>query len=77
MSGGQLVLEQTFQMLGGTLVLDGKTVPIDGGRLSGERIAFTAGDAEYTGTVRGNEMQGEFKSPRGTGPWKAVRSVSR
>jgi len=64
-------------MLGGTLVVDGKSMPIEDGRLSGERIAFAAGGAEYTGRVRGNEMQGEFKSARGAGTWRAVRSVSR
>jgi len=75
--GGQLVLTQTFQMIGGTLVVDNKTMPINSGRLSGDRITFTAGDVEYTGWVRGNEMQGEFKSARGTGSWGAVRATSR
>lgn len=75
--GGQLVLAQSFQTIGGTISVNGKTMPIGGGRLDGERIAFTAGDVEYTGRVRGNIMQGEFKSGSSTGSWSAVRVDSR
>ena len=75
--GGQLVLTQTFQMISGTLLVDNKTVRIDGGRLSGDRITFTAGDVEYTGLVRGNEMRGEAKSARGTSSWSAIRAASK
>lgn len=75
--GGQFVLAQNFQTVGGTVSVDGKTMPIGSGRLNGERIAFTAGDVEYTGQVRGNIMQGEFKSARSTGSWSAVRVDSR
>lgn len=75
--GGRLVLTQSFQMVDGTVAADGKTVPIDGGRLNGDRIAFTAGGVEYAGQVRGNVMQGEFKSARGNGTWSAVRAPSR
>lgn len=73
--GGQLVLTQNFQMLGGTVTADGKTVPIDSGRLRGDRIAFTAGGVEYTGRVLGNAMQGEFKSARNKGTWSAVKAA--
>jgi SAM-dependent methyltransferase len=75
--GGQLVLTQSFQTVGGTIGVDGKSIPIDGGRLNGDRIAFTAGDVEYTGRVQGNVMRGEFKSARSTGSWSAVRAASR
>ena len=71
------MLAQNFQTVGGTVSVDGKTMPIGGGQLNGERIAFTAGDVEYTGQVRGNVMQGAFKSARNTGSWSAVRVDSR
>lgn len=71
--GGPLVLAQSFQTVAGTINVDGRTVPIGSGRLNGERIAFTAGDVEYAGRVRGNIMEGEFKSARSTGSWSAVR----
>jgi SAM-dependent methyltransferase len=75
--GGRFVLAQSFQTVGGTISVDSKTMPIGSGRLDGERIAFTAGDVKYTGRVRGNMMQGEFKSASSAGSWSAVRVDSR
>jgi SAM-dependent methyltransferase len=66
---GELVLEQEYQMLKGTL--DGK--PIANGRLRGEEIRFVVGTTEYTGKVTGNGMNGSL---RGGGPatgWTATR----
>jgi hypothetical protein len=54
MPQGTLTLTQTFQMVSGTL---GST-PITGGKLNGEAIAFSAGNAAYTGRVQGNTIQG-------------------
>jgi precorrin-6B methylase 2 len=53
---GDLALKQEFQMLSGSLTLDGKTVAIEG-RMRGEQISFKAGGAEYTGRVNGNNME--------------------
>jgi SAM-dependent methyltransferase len=63
-----LRFEQSFQMLSGTL----NKVPITNGRLKGEEISFTVGDAQYVGRVNGNAMSGELKGPR-PGQWKATR----
>jgi SAM-dependent methyltransferase len=66
---GELVIEQEYQMLKGTL--DGK--PIANGRLRGEEIRFVVGTTEYTGKVTGNGMNGSL---RGGGPatgWTATR----
>jgi SAM-dependent methyltransferase len=70
---GQLVLRQSFQTFTGTLDSDGRNAPIAGGQLRGDHIAFTAGDAVYTGRVRGNEIQGEYRSSGKTSTWRAVR----
>jgi hypothetical protein len=51
---GDLVLEQTFQKVTGTM--GGK--PISDGRLSGAQFTFTAGGTKHTATVNGNTMQG-------------------
>ena len=75
--GGHLVLTQSFQMLSGTLAVDGRTMTIDRAALRGDRIAFTAGGIEYTGQVLGDTMQGEFRSVGTTGRWSAVRVSSR
>ena len=75
--GGQLALAQIFQMLSGTLAVDGKTMPIDRAVLRGDRIAFSADGVEYTGQVLGDTIQGEFRSAGTTGRWSAVRVSSR
>lgn len=74
---GPLVLRQNFQAFDGTIGVDGKTLAISAGRLSGNRLSFSAGGVEYAGQVFGNVMRGEFKSARGTGIWEAVRVASR
>ena len=50
---GDLTLTQKFQMVSGTL---GKE-PIENGRLRGDEISFTVGEATYTGRVEENRMQ--------------------
>jgi SAM-dependent methyltransferase len=65
---GTLRFEQSFQMLSGTL----NKTPVSSGRLKGEEISFTVGDAQYAGRVSGNLMSGEMKGPR-PGQWKATR----
>jgi len=56
--GQELVLEQTFQMLEGTLSRNGQTTPITDARMDGAQITFTAGGARYTGEVKGRRMEG-------------------
>jgi hypothetical protein len=63
---GELALTQTFQMLSGTLTANGKSTPITG-RLNGDEITITAGDAQYNGRVAGNAMNGQV----GGKPWSA------
>jgi SAM-dependent methyltransferase len=58
---GDLVLEQKYQMLTGTLA--GK--PITKGRMNGAQITFSVGDKQYTGKVDGNTIEGDG--------WRATR----
>ena len=51
---GDLVLEQSFQHVSGTL--GGQ--PIADGRLRGTELTFTAGATKHTATVNGTKMQG-------------------
>ena len=64
----QLVLKQQYQMVSGTL---GSTA-ITNGRLRGDEITFTAGNAVYTGRVDGNAIKGSIKGGPG-GSFTATR----
>jgi SAM-dependent methyltransferase len=72
MPPGELKLEQTFQMLTGTLSSGGKTVPV-AGRMRGDQITFTADGVQYTGRVSGLDMGGTLKSNGVPDGWRAVR----
>jgi precorrin-6B methylase 2 len=63
-----LVLKQQFQMLSGSL---GSTM-ISAGRMRGDEITFTAGNAVYTGRVSGNSIKGSIKGGSG-GTFTATR----
>jgi precorrin-6B methylase 2 len=72
MPQGELDIKQQFQMISGTLKSNGKSVPVKG-RLRGEQITFSAGEAQYTGKVSGDKMEGSAKGGSG-GNWSATRS---
>jgi precorrin-6B methylase 2 len=65
---GALTITQKFQMVSGTL----GTTPITDGRLRGEEISFTVGNAKYAGRVSGNTMRGTITGGSG-GNWSATR----
>jgi hypothetical protein len=68
---GNLVLNQQFQMVSGTL---GST-PISNGRLRGDEIMFSAGNVRYTGRVNGNTIRGTSTGGSG-GTWTATRRTT-
>lgn len=68
----ELVLNQSFQMIEGTLNDGSAAQPISGGRLNGTQIAFTAGGAAYDGQVKGDTMSGTVDGRR---PWTAKRAA--
>src|SRR5262245_43739546 len=55
---GELLLNQQFQMVTGVVTANGKSVPLTGGKLRGDQIAFTVGGVEYTGKVSGDRIEG-------------------
>ncbi len=71
---GELRLDQQFQMLTGSLRVDGRTMPIEVGRLRGTEISFRVGATSYTGRVRGTTMTGVARTPNGAVDWNATRS---
>ncbi len=74
LSQGELALTQQFQMVSGTLTSGGTSAPISDGKMTGDVITFSVGDAKYTGRVNGNTMQGSVAGlSNGNGSWKAAR----
>ena len=72
MTRGVMTLQQTFQIVSGTLRTESGVVEITNGRLEGTRIDCSAGDTEYVGFVSGDRIDGVFRSPSGEGKWEAA-----
>jgi SAM-dependent methyltransferase len=53
---GEVSFKQTFQMLTGTMVTDGKTAALQG-KVNGEEIVFKAGGFEYRGRMNGKNLE--------------------
>jgi hypothetical protein len=58
-------------MISGTLRIGDSMTAITDGRLRGDEITFTAGDAHYTGRVNGDSMEGLVASSSGGTTWMA------
>jgi hypothetical protein len=74
LGNGELRLAQSFQKVTGTLRTGNVSAPIANGKLSGNRISFTAAGKEYTGQVSGTAMAGTINDG---GKWNAVRAGKR
>lgn len=70
----EIKLAQEYQMVRGSVGQGGKLTPILNGRLRGDVINFTAGDARYTGKVSGNSIEGTVTVAGKTAPWTATRA---
>lgn len=69
----QLVFLQEFQMLTGEMATKSGKEQITEGKLRGNEITFTVGDAIYKGVVKDNTMEGTFSKAGKTSEWKAIR----
>jgi SAM-dependent methyltransferase len=69
-SPGDLLLQQKFQIVTGTLNLNGQVHEITNGRLRGDELSFTANGVGYTGQVKGDTIEGQTA----TGSWRATRA---
>lgn len=72
-ANGNLTLTQEYQMVQGTITIDGKPQTVTMGRLRGEEISFIAGGLTYKGKVTDNRIEGTVTTPSGTTPWRAAR----
>ena len=69
---GELTLEQTFQMVKGTLK-DGNVITPVAGRLRGDQIDLSGGGTRYTGTVGGTAITGKANTGGKEADWSATR----
>jgi SAM-dependent methyltransferase len=66
MAQGELMLNQSFQNVTGTLTQNGKSVTVTG-KLRGEMLTLTAGGAQLIGKVSGDRIEGQnFSATRST-----------
>ena len=69
---GDLTVKQEFQKITGSIRTGGLETPIKG-KLTGDQITFTAGSAQYSGSVSGNSMKGTVKNGANSTEWTAKR----
>jgi SAM-dependent methyltransferase len=74
MPNGEIVLQQKYQMLNGSVKVGNVTMPISNGKMTGDLIEFSAGTARYAGRVSGNTIEGVIKSATGETKWHATRA---
>jgi hypothetical protein len=70
-TGGELVLEQKYQTVTGTLKSGNVIAPVTDGKLNGDQITFTAAGTPYSGTVRGDRIEGTSGSGEKQTAWRA------
>jgi precorrin-6B methylase 2 len=69
LGSADLTLTQEFQKVSGTLGAS----TLEGGRLLGEQISFKVGDAQYTGKLTGDRMEGTTTTGGKTQSWTATK----
>jgi SAM-dependent methyltransferase len=74
MTNGTMSLTQEFQIIKGTVTLEGQTYTIPNTAIRGDEIAFIAGGVTFKGRVAGNQINGLITLPSGQVPWKATRN---
>ena len=71
--GGDLTIKQEFQKITGSIRNGGLETPIKG-KLTGDQISFTAGAAQYSGSVSGNSIKGTVKNGTTSSEWTATKT---
>jgi SAM-dependent methyltransferase len=70
LGNGTLALTQRYQMLTGTMAVNGRSVNITDGHMQGRQISFTVDGRRYTGEVQNNGIAGQMD---GAERWTAQR----
>jgi hypothetical protein len=75
-SQGDIVINQKFQVVTGTVGNGAQSTPITG-KLRGDQLTFTAGGADYSGKVSGGRIDGTRTMNGKTESWTASRNQSQ
>jgi hypothetical protein len=69
-----LQLRQQLTRVSGSARLDGKEVPLEDIKLRGDRLSFKLAGrkGEFTGQVKGKNIEGEVQTGAGKAPWSAT-----
>ena len=70
---GEVIFKQEFQKISGAINAGGASTLVSGGKLRGDQISFSAGGAQYTGTVNGHSIAGSVASGGASREWSATR----
>jgi hypothetical protein len=70
---GELTLDQQYQVVKGTMTTGGKSSEITG-RVRGTQITWSAGGQEYSGVVKGNQIEGTTRTGSNSASWTATRA---
>jgi SAM-dependent methyltransferase len=75
-----LTLKQQYQFIDGATTAGGKRVPLAGGKVQADRIAFKLslpdGAYDFSGMIEGDRIRGDAVRAGRTVPWTAVRTAS-
>ena len=69
---GDLTFKPEFQNFSGSITIGGVSTLVTGGKLRGDQISFSAGGAQYAGTVSGNTITGTVASSGTSRAWSAT-----
>ena len=70
---GDVTLKQEFQKFSGSINVSGVATLVTGGKLRGDQISFSAGGAQYAGTVGATGIAGTVTSGGNSREWRATR----
>lgn len=72
--GGELKLNQQFQIVTGELTTDGNTIKLTGGRIKGTDLTFIAGGIRYYGILKENKLEIKAMDRGKSREWTAIKA---
>lgn len=74
---GKLNLTQKYQVLQGVYLTGNRSIPIEGGKLTGREVSFEIDGIQYKGTVENNRMKGIFSDNNTQKDWEARKGQNK
>jgi len=63
-SDSEISFSQKYQIVGGLLTRDGRSYPVDNGRIRGNQISFMVDGSRYSGEIDGDLIKGTVEVPK-------------